>query len=44
MCMEDNADVRSNFHFDEKKRKKKETQVPLFVSSGICSIYLRTKN
>lgn len=42
MCMEDNADVRSNFHFD--KKKKKETQVPLFVSSGICSIYLRTKN
>lgn len=27
----------------EKNRKKKRTQVPLFVSSGNCSIYLRTK-
>jgi len=35
MCMEDNADVKSNFHF-EKKRKKTETQVPLFVSVGIA--------
>lgn len=48
MCMEDNADVWSHFHFDKKKKKKgkkkTKTQVPLFVSGGICSIYLRTKN
>lgn len=42
MCMEDNADVKCDFHFD--KNKKKETQVPLFVSGGNCSIYLKTKN
>lgn len=29
---------------ENEKRKKKDTQVPLFVSGGICSIYLRTKN
>lgn len=45
MCMEDNADVKCNFHFDKnkKEKKKKETQVPLFVSGGNCSIYLKQR-
>lgn len=44
--MEDNADVKCNFHFDKNKKgkkKKKETQVPLFVSGGNCSIYLKQR-
>lgn len=32
------------FFWQKKEKEKKETQVPLLVSSGKCSIYLRTKN